>query len=208
MNFANLKVFDAGRESTDAMCDSELIANAKAGDKRAFDQLCLRHSKMVKRCIYRITNNWEDTQDVFQDSCLKAFLKLNGFEERSKFSSWLMRIAINSALMLLRKRRNCEEPLDQISEDCTIRTWKPWGYVETPERLYMRLETTRLLKCAIRRLPPTLREVVQLRGSHDGPTREIADILGISLPAAKARLHRAEIMMRTTLPTARYMRTI
>ena len=181
------------------MSDDRLISNAKAGNRNAFDELCRRHSKKIKPRIYQITRNWEDAEDALQDSYLKAFLHLTSFEGRSSFSSWLTRIAINTALMRLRKRRGREVPLDYASEESHIWTWRPWGYAETPEKQYTRLEAARLVKTAILSLPPRLREIVEMRYMHEGPTREIASALGISLGAAKTRPSRARRTLRASL---------
>jgi RNA polymerase sigma-70 factor (ECF subfamily) len=182
-----------------AISDDSLISDAKAGNRGAFDELCMRQAKKIKPRIYRITKNWEDTEDVLQDSYLKAFLNLKSFEGRSNFSSWLTRIAINSALMHLRKRRCQEVPLNHVSEESYIWAWRPWGDVETPEKQYMRLEAQKLMKSAILNLPPPSRTIVELRIAHEDSIKEIANILGISVAAAKSRLSRARMTVRASL---------
>jgi RNA polymerase sigma-70 factor (ECF subfamily) len=203
MNLSSIEESGIAHEHARVMSDDTLISSAKAGDHIAFDQLCLRHSQKIKLQIHRITKNWQDAEDVLQDSCLKAFLHLRSFEGRSSFSSWLTRIAINTALMHLRKRRGREVPLDHASDELPIWTWRPWGYAETPEKQYSRLEAEKLLKTAILGLPPRLREVVEMRHTHEGPIREIANALGISLAAAKTRLLRARRTVRASLKPMR-----
>lgn len=179
--------------------DDQLISDARSGDQSAFDQLCLRYSQRIRRVTYRITKNQADAEDALQESYLKAFLNLKRFEGRSSFSSWLTRIAINSALMRFRKRRGREVALDQVAEESRIWTWKPWGFAETPEKQCMRQEIKRLVEKAILRLPPRSREIIELRGVHERSTQEIADVLGISVPAAKTRLSRARVAVRASL---------
>jgi RNA polymerase sigma-70 factor, ECF subfamily len=84
--------------------DGILVAAAKAGDQWAFAELCKRCSPMLYRTIYRIVSNPADTEDALQDCFLKAFRGLNNFDQRAAFSTWVTRIGINSALMILRKR--------------------------------------------------------------------------------------------------------
>ena len=98
--------------SSKAMNDELLVLAAKSGDTAAFVELRRRHATKLLRTIYRVTRNWEDAEDALQDSFLKAYLHLNKFENRSTFASWLTRIAINSALMILRKKRPYEISID------------------------------------------------------------------------------------------------
>jgi DNA-directed RNA polymerase specialized sigma24 family protein len=107
--------------------DQNLVVRAKGGDTAAFVELGERHSTKVRRTVYRITRNWEDAEDALQESLLKAFRHLNGFENRSSFSSWLTKIAINSALMTLRKRRACKE----VSMD-VVGGWNRRIFPKTP----------------------------------------------------------------------------
>ena len=179
--------------------DERLVSAAKAGDCGAFVELCERHSKKVLRMIYRITQNWADAEDVLQDSLLKAFLHLKNFEGRSSFSSWLSRIAVNSALMSLRKRRGLEISIDHSSDSQTWQSWEPWDTTESPEALFEQREKKALLRRAILRLPSTYREVMELQHAHDYSTSEIARTLGISVSAVKSRLLRGRVAMRASL---------
>jgi RNA polymerase sigma-70 factor (ECF subfamily) len=182
------------------MGDELLVQAAKSGNRSAFVELCERHSKKLLPRIYRITKNREDAEDVLQDSLLKAYVHLKSFECRSSFSSWLTRIAINTALMLLRKRRGLEVPIDHPSNDSqSWRTWEPWDHSETPESHYVRREREELLKSVILRLPQKFREAVELRHALGYSTSEIAQTLGISVAAAKSRLLRARMAVRAYL---------
>ena len=186
-------------DNTREMSDQLLVSAAKSGDRSAFVELCGRHSKKILPTIYRITKNREDAEDVLQDSLLKAFVHLKSFEGRSSFSSWLTRIAINSALMALRKRRGLEIPIDHASDDCQIwHAWEPCDQAETPESHLVRREREELLRSAILRLPSMFREVVELRHAQEYSTSEIAQELGISVGAAKSRLLRARMAVRAS----------
>jgi RNA polymerase sigma-70 factor (ECF subfamily) len=156
---------------------------------------------MILRRTYRIVKNWQDAEDVLQESFMKAFVHLNGFQERSSFSSWLTRIAINSALMLLRKKRgHLEISTDAMDKEFGVwDRWEPRDRTEGPEGRCARREREELLNRAIQGLPPLLREVVQLSHGEDRSMEEIARFLGISVPAAKSRLARARTALRISL---------
>jgi RNA polymerase sigma factor (sigma-70 family) len=178
-----------------------LASKAKSGDTNAFVQLSKRHANRVFQAAYRITRNRQDAEDALQDALLNAFTHIKNFEGRSSFSTWLTRIAINSALMILRKKRNCCE----ISIDGgdggmgNFATWEPRCPLDDPESHYVRGETHKLLRKAIHQLPPVYREVIQLRQAKEHSVREIAQSLGITVPAVKSRLSRAKRELRTSL---------
>jgi RNA polymerase sigma-70 factor (ECF subfamily) len=178
------------------MDDDVLVTVAKAGEALAFVELRRRHSDKIGRSVYRIVRNWEDSEDVLQDSFLKAYIHLKRFEGRSSFSSWLTRIAINSALMMLRKKRyRSELSLNTGSEDYeTARAFDPPDLSECPEVQYERQERAVLLERAILRLPRGRQDVVDLH-TQGCSTKEIARSLGISTAAVKSRLSRAKIAL-------------
>jgi RNA polymerase sigma-70 factor (ECF subfamily) len=91
---------------TTDLCDMYLVAAAKNGDDQAYAELCHRHSKQILRTVLLITRDASDAEDTLQEALLKAYVHIGRFEERSAFPSWLTRIAVNSALMLLRKKRS------------------------------------------------------------------------------------------------------
>ncbi len=183
------------------MSDEVLVSTAKSGDANAFVELSKRHSNRLLQTTYRITKNRQDAEDALQDSLLKAFSHLRDFQEKSSFSTWLTRIAINSALMILRKKRGgfeisidgTDSPSDQYER------WEVKSLTEDPESGYVRREREKLLRDAILRLPPVFREVVELRQAREYSAREIAQALGISVAAVKSRLSRARMTLRATL---------
>jgi RNA polymerase sigma-70 factor, ECF subfamily len=126
---------------------------------------------------------------------------MKNFEGRSSFSTWLTRIAINSALMILRKKRNCYEiPMDGGDDGVgTFATWEPPCPMGDPESHYVQGERYKSLRKAIHQLPPVYREVIQLRQAKECSAREIAQSLGITVPAVKSRLSRAKSALRTSM---------
>jgi RNA polymerase sigma-70 factor (ECF subfamily) len=183
------------------MSDAGLVSAAKSGDAVAFVELSRRHSDKILRRTYRIVKNWQDAEDVLQESLMRAFLHLKDFEERSSFSSWLTRIAINFSLMGLRKKRGqVEISMEFINDDHEVAyRWEPRDPAESPESHCSRRETEALLGIAIRQLPPILRQVVQLNLIDGRSGEELAQTLGISVPAAKSRLSRARNALRVKL---------
>ena len=191
---------DAAHSDHCNMTEQRLISAAQSGDERAFLELCRRSSRQVLRSINRITRNEHDSEDVLQESLMKAFVHLSRFDARSSFATWLTRIGINSALLLLRKRKkgleiSVERPLDGG-------TWEDWDIPDTsldPEARYMAFEQSVRLQKAIRGLPVTLRCVAKTRHSENYSMREIADAIGISVPAARSRLVRARAALSKAL---------
>src|SRR6202035_1315477 len=98
--------------------DNELLSNAKSGDHHAFEELCVRYRGMLKQRIFRIVRNQEDAEDVLQETLLSAYRHLDTFRGTCRVSTWMMKIGINTSLMLLRKRRSLPEIIpEHISDD-------------------------------------------------------------------------------------------
>ena len=183
------------------LSEAALVSMAKLGDRDAFVELSKPYSDRILRTIYHITRNWHDAEDALQDAMLRAFAHLKDFQGKSSFSTWVTRIAINSALMMLRKKRVCQEipfeGIDSSGENYEPREAK--SPAEDPESRLARKEREELLNDAILRLPQVLREVVELRQARGYSTREIAQALRISVPAVKSRLSRARSALRAAL---------
>jgi RNA polymerase sigma-70 factor, ECF subfamily len=181
--------------------DEVLVSTAKSGDANAFVELSKRPSNRLLQAAYRITRNWQDAEDARQDSLLKAFTHLKDFQEKSSFSTWITRIAINSALMILRKKRGCIEISIDGSEDSDRNYGRREvrSLTEDPESFLVREEREELLRDAILQLPQVFQEVLELRQAREYSTREIAQALGISVPAVKSRLSRAKLTLRAAL---------
>jgi RNA polymerase sigma-70 factor, ECF subfamily len=183
------------------MSNEMLVSMAKSGDVNAFVELIKRHADKAFQATYRVTRNRQDTEDALQESFLRAFIHMKGFQERSSFSTWLTRIAINSALMILRKKRNSSESsIDRTDgPEGNFDNWEPRSPWEDPESSYARRERHELLRRAIQQLPPVFRDVIELLQAEECSNQEIAQSLGISLPAVKSRLARARKALRTSL---------
>ncbi|HVZ61935.1 MAG TPA: sigma-70 family RNA polymerase sigma factor [Terriglobales bacterium] len=189
------------QKANEAVDELSLVRAAKAGDVSAYEQLVRRYDRNVFRIAQHITHNREDAEDVVQDAFLKAYENLAKFQEQSKFYTWLVRIAVNEALMRLRKRR----PERTVSLDEDVRTeddsipreiadWSP-----NPEQLYTQAELRDLLQKTIQGLPPGFRTVFVLRDVEGLSTEETAEALNLSIPAVKSRLLRARLQLRDRL---------
>jgi RNA polymerase sigma-70 factor (ECF subfamily) len=180
--------------------ESTLVAAAKAGDISAFETLVGRYERKIFRLTQNITQNREDAEDAMQEAFLKAFEHLQAFEGNSRFYTWLVRIAVNQALMKLRKRRPNVVSLDEevdTGEDMVPREVEDWG--PSPADRYAQTELSEILTKVIGELDPPFRIVFQLRDIEELSTEETADALGLSVPAVKSRLLRARLKLRQTL---------
>lgn len=178
-----------------------LVTAARSGDIGAFESLVRRYDRNVFRIAQHITQNREDAEDVVQDAFLKAYQNLGQFQGQSKFYTWLVRIAVNEALMRLRRRR--PERMISIDEDVKteedsmpreIADWSP-----NPEQQYTQAELKDILGKTIQGLPPSFRTVFVLRDVEGLSTEETASALELSVPAVKSRLLRARLQLRERL---------
>lgn len=180
--------------------EGELVAASKAGDLTSFGELVNRYERRIFRLTMNITQNREDAEDATQDAFLKSFQHLNNFEGGSRFYTWLVRIAVNEALMRLRKRRpnvsSLDEPV-QTDEDLMPREFRDWR--PSPEQKYERGELNDILTHAIGELDPIFRTVFILRDVEGMSTEDTAELLGVSVPAVKSRLLRARLKLRNRL---------
>jgi RNA polymerase sigma-70 factor (ECF subfamily) len=181
--------------------EAVLVNAARKGDIGAFEQLVRRYDRNVFRIAQHITQNREDAEDVVQDAFLKAYQNLGQFQGQSKFYTWLVRIAVNEALMRLRRRR--PERMVSLDEDVKteedsmpreIADWSP-----NPEQQYTQGELKDILSRTIQGLPASFRTVFVLRDVEGLSTEETADALGLSIPAVKSRLLRARLQLRERL---------
>jgi RNA polymerase sigma factor (sigma-70 family) len=201
----DMKILDRQSPSTNyrrflAESDENLVAAAKNGEQRAYNELCRRHTKRTFHTVQRFTRNIEDAEDAVQESLMKAFAHLATFDGRSAFSTWLTRIAINSALMALRKKRNIQECSLDFSfgteDSMAIEVIEPSC---NPEDACLQDESDRVLRHAVSRLSPTLKIVMEARHAKDASIQEIAATLGISEAATKSRLLRGRAALKVTL---------
>jgi RNA polymerase sigma-70 factor, ECF subfamily len=180
--------------------EPQLVAAAQSGQLEAFETLVERYERKIFRLTLNITQNREDAEDAMQEAFLKAFEHLHEFQGNSRFYTWLVRIAVNQALMKLRKRRPNQVSLDaevDTGEDTIPREVEDWG--PSPEDRYEQSELSGILSQAIGELDPPFRVVFQLRDIEELSTEETASALGLSVPAVKSRLLRARLKLRQKL---------
>ncbi len=178
-----------------------LVAAAKRGDSAAFETLCKESATTVFHVARRMMRNTEDAEDVVQESFQHAFIHLKSFNGDSRFSTWLSRIAINAALMRLRKKHR----LWDVSLDESAETEEPSARIEVedqgpnPEQLYAQQEQQRILSEAMNELTPGMRKAIELRELDERSTEETARIMGISVSAVKARVFHGRRKLRERL---------
>ncbi|MBV8236116.1 MAG: sigma-70 family RNA polymerase sigma factor [Acidimicrobiia bacterium] len=176
------------------MDQAELVAAAKAGDSRAFEELVRATYTDVYALAYRLTGNEEDARDVVQEAYLRAYKGLKRFRGEAQFSTWMYRITANCASTAMAKGRKHRH--EELEDEAPLADARPDHDPEAAgdaELLRSRLND------ALAELPPRLRAVVVLRDMYDLPHQAIADELGISEAAAKVRLHRARRRLRERL---------
>lgn len=187
--------------SEEARAEMVLVDRARAGDAAAFSALIRQYEGKIFRLAMNITQNREDAEDVLQEAFLKAYEHLDQFQGNSKFYTWVVRIAVNQALMKLRKRKtdrsvSLDEQID-TGEDTVVReiaTWDP-----DPEERFSREELHTILTGAIDELAPIYRTVFTLRDVDGLSTEETAEALELTVPAVKSRLLRARLQLRDRL---------
>jgi RNA polymerase sigma-70 factor, ECF subfamily len=177
------------------MNEASLLAAAKNGETAALDTLYRAHAEKLFRTVKRITRNREDAEDAAQDSFLSAFLHIKTFDERSTFSTWLTRIGVNSALMILRKKRNSHE-MSAHGPGVDESPWEVPDSVPSPEIWYAEQERERFLRDAIAGLRPRIRRALEFHTLQDHSLHETAAQIGISVTAAKSRFFHAKVALR------------
>jgi len=181
--------------------ESVVLAAAKRGDSAAFEVLCKQSANTVFHVARRMMRNNEDAEDVVQESFQQAFIYLKSFNGHSRFSTWLSRIAINAALMKLRKKHR----LWDVSLDESAETEQPRSHLDVaeqgpnPEQLYAQKERQRILSAAMNELTPAMRKAIELRELDERSTEGTARIMGISVSAVKARVFHGRKRLREQL---------
>ena len=181
--------------------EDDLITAAQRGDQQAFMELCARHSTVTKRKIFTIVRNHEDAEDALQDTLLRAYTHLTTFRRSCKFSTWLTTIGVNSALMIMRRRRARRET---YSNTCSLDTGtaelqEPVDRSLSPEGNYLKQQAILLVRREVEKLRPSLRSVVNHYYESDCSLEETAKAQEISLAAVKSRLMRGRVRLRSSL---------
>jgi RNA polymerase sigma-70 factor, ECF subfamily len=177
-----------------------LVERARAGDDGAFEALIQRHKKKAYISIYQITRHREDTEDALQNAILKVYTHLAGFQGRSQFGTWFIAIAINQALMCLRRRRTQQSYTPRCAEETEelLLPNLPDGRPDAEEEI-QQLELAYAIRCATRRLPKPLRVAFRKRFVDEMNTEETAEELNLSAGAVKSRVLRAKRYLRREL---------
>jgi RNA polymerase sigma-70 factor (ECF subfamily) len=181
--------------------DALLVAAAKARDTCAFELLVERHERKIFSTAQRITRNREDAEDVVQESFPKAFIHLKKFEGKCLFYTWLTRIAMNEALMLLRRKRGSHEvPIEESG--AKTESALPLDFLDSapsPEDSCLDREQEQILSAALNKLRLGTRKAIELRELAELPTEETALVMGLSVAAVKGRVFHGRRKLRETL---------
>lgn len=180
--------------------DLDLVHASKSGDMAAFEQLVKRYDRKLLRIAQNVTHDLSDAQDVVEEAFLKAFRKLDQFRETSRFSTWLIRIALNESFMKVRQIKSASKffvedvPLEIENLPSDLSQWVP-----NPEELCSRSELRDILRKSLEELNPRLKSVFVLRDIEELSISETAEILSLTTTAVKARLFRARLQLREIL---------
>ncbi len=181
--------------------DIQLVRAAQDGDKRAFAQLIEKYENRVYNLARKMMRDPQDAEDVLQETFISVYKHLSDFQGDASFSTWLYRIATNASLMKLRGRKppslSLDEPAETDDASALPRDLVDWGI--TPEEALLSGEVRAQMDAAVTQLPETLRAVFVLRDVEGLSVQETADVLGISVPNVKTRLHRARLALRDQL---------
>jgi RNA polymerase sigma-70 factor (ECF subfamily) len=188
--------------------ETTLVAALRAGDPRAYEEFVRAYAGRIKAVAERYLRNEEDANDVVQEAFLAAFKALASFEGKSQLSTWLHRIAVNAALMKLRSRsRRGEGQFSEEEAEALLPKFAGLGVHATPQRAFAevpcegieRSETCAHVRRSIDQLPELYRTALLLRDIEELENEEVAARLGVTVNAAKIRVHRARQMLRTLL---------
>ncbi|MBX9600634.1 MAG: sigma-70 family RNA polymerase sigma factor [Bryobacteraceae bacterium] len=183
-----------------AFPDDELVLKAQSGDHGAFAELIQRHQNSCLKLAVSILRDKQDAEDEVQNACWKAFEHIGQFNRDAKFSTWLTRIVVNQCLMKLRQARRARFLyLDDVQVGEEVQTLELPDTTATPEVAVGRSEVAEVLQKEINRIPPLLRNVFLLRDVQQLEMPVVAKKLGISVAAAKSRLLRARLELRTRM---------
>jgi RNA polymerase sigma factor (sigma-70 family) len=181
--------------------NNALPSSVRQGYSSAFENIWHAHSKQILRVTERITKNREDAEDALQDSFLRAYVHQHSFDGRSSLSTWLTRIAINSALMILRKRASAPQlSIDESSDHIFNPQFAAVADgIPNPEAQYAQLERHEILRSRIRALRPAVRQAIELQALDGRSVKETAGTMGLSVSATKSRIVQAKAALRKSL---------
>lgn len=188
--------------------DDQLVALARTGDVAAFEELVGRHEEKVYRLAMRFTRNETDAAEILQETFLLAWRNLDSFQGKAQFASWLYRVAVNAALMLLRSHKRhpqvavedvTPEALGEAARDAQPGLGAGTDWSKRPDEHFQSTELRQQIQLAVDRLPESQRSVFLMRDVDGLSTEETGELLGLSLPTVKTRLHRARLALREAI---------
>jgi RNA polymerase sigma-70 factor (ECF subfamily) len=193
-----------------ALTDEELVARARARDGAAFEALVDRHEEKIYRVAMRFVRNETDAREILQETFLSAWRNLDSFQGKAQFASWLYRVAVNASLMLLRsQKRHPQVAVDDVADetlDEAARTAGPGlglgggdDWSKRPDEQLQSEEVRHAIQTAVDGLPESQRSVFLLRDVDGLSTEETGELLGVTVPTVKTRLHRARLALREAI---------
>lgn len=187
--------------SPKAEADRKLIQAAKDGDEKAYERLMKKYQKSVYYLALKMVRNDEDAEDLTQESFAKAFASLNSFDPKFAFSTWLFRIATNSCIDYIRRKKLMTMSLDTgtKTEDGGNMVMQIEDHGRTPYEQYLRSQRHEYLNIALGRLPERYKKLVELRYYKEYSYEEVAEELNLPLGTVKAQLHRARELLNQEL---------
>ena len=183
--------------------DALLVARLKRRDRSALGELVHIHGAKMYGVALQFMRNEYDAREVMQDALVSIWNKINSFEGKSAFTSWIYRVTANAALMALRKRKRHENDVSldaaPADDDAVLPSLQLSDKAPLPDKVAMTGELGEQVRAAIERLPEPYRVVVLLRDVQELPMEQVMEATGLSEPALKSRLHRARLALRDAL---------
>jgi RNA polymerase sigma-70 factor (ECF subfamily) len=198
----------AGATSLAVLSDEALVVRARANDVAAFEELVGRHEEKIYRLAMRFTRNETDAAEILQETFLSAWRNLDKFEGKAQFGSWLYRVAVNAALMLLRSQKRhpqiavedlTPEALGEAAKDAGPGLGAGTDWSRRPDDQFQSEELRHQIQLAVDQLPESQRSVFLMRDVDGLSTEDTAEMLGVSIPTVKTRLHRARLTLRAAI---------
>ena len=184
----------ANISTASVLTDEEIVERVRAGDTASFELIMRRYNQRLYRVCRSILGDDDEAEDVTQDAYVRAYLHLEQFDGRARFSTWLTKIAVHEALSRRRKRQRLVE-IDAAS-DFTENRMDLKSRAPSPEQDVLTQTMKIVLEAAVERLPQSYRSVFMMRDVEGMSTAETADCLNLSEEAVKVRLHRARALLR------------
>jgi RNA polymerase sigma-70 factor, ECF subfamily len=181
----------------DKQSDADLVREIKRGDARALEEIVKRYSNKVYNLAYHLTRDSAAAEEIMQDVFLTVISKIGTLTNEEYFSTWLYRVTTNAAYGFLRKEKKFSEqtPVDNIDQE--IQPSYDWS--DLPDDVLLSEESKEVLRKSIDALPEAMRTVVIMKDMEGFKNEEIAEALGMSVPAVKSRLHRGRLILRDLL---------